>query len=573
MTATLLRGTGEDSPQERSDTVTDGVDVTKAARWPVYVAAAAFVMYVATGVWIAYGKQFAVGDALSRSSAARSITHSRDPHLMAVGLYWPPLRTWLSVPTTAVFSRIGLSLVGMIVASSAACATTMLIIGRFADRLRVPRVAAIVMTLAFAFHPYSLFLAGAGMSEPLATLALAGAITSFVWWHRNRRWRDIGYLAWWLAVLQLTRYETFLVTAIFALAVAICVEATQRVRTVLAVIIPSVSALAIWTVAAIDVVGDPWWGAPGYGPDAGLQIRGELTRGAIAGDHPLSKSLGYCLSVITRMAPMITIALVALAVVLYRDRERDRERGRGFVHRMVPWAVVASVAGLVPAMQVRALMNYNSYGDPRYFYHEMMIAVVCIAIVLGNRRPLGYSPRTPVLRRPITWLSVGLVAGLVASPISAAHMLADPDVSWATGEYRLARQFFSDGPLVGLEPDGSGRLDIWDDFIDAVDRAVARGQVAAIDTSLTPPVFALVQHPTRFATERDTDIEGLLENPAANFDFLIVVVTERDRPVGIINPVLATAVAAPPAGIAWTEVASGPELRVGQAVLYRKTQV
>jgi hypothetical protein len=57
-----------------------------------------FVVYVAFGLWLLYGADYAIGDAIARASAARSIAHSRDQHLMAAGFNWVPWPVYAESP-------------------------------------------------------------------------------------------------------------------------------------------------------------------------------------------------------------------------------------------------------------------------------------------------------------------------------------------------------------------------------------------------------------------------------------------------------------------------------------------
>ena len=70
-------------------------------RWPErpwLMAAFAYVQYALVAVWMMEVRTFALGDALSRTSMAKMVVLSRDPHLAAWGFYWVPLPAISRIP-------------------------------------------------------------------------------------------------------------------------------------------------------------------------------------------------------------------------------------------------------------------------------------------------------------------------------------------------------------------------------------------------------------------------------------------------------------------------------------------
>ena len=59
--------------------------------------------------WMRYELDYAIGDAVSRSSSARAVFFSRAPSMTAIGLVWMPLTTLAELPFTLLLEPFGLA--------------------------------------------------------------------------------------------------------------------------------------------------------------------------------------------------------------------------------------------------------------------------------------------------------------------------------------------------------------------------------------------------------------------------------------------------------------------------------
>ena len=61
----------------------------------------ALAYYLAMAAYIALHLHYQIPDAVARVDIAHVVLYSRDPHLAALGLQWPPLPTFLMIPILA----------------------------------------------------------------------------------------------------------------------------------------------------------------------------------------------------------------------------------------------------------------------------------------------------------------------------------------------------------------------------------------------------------------------------------------------------------------------------------------
>ena len=498
--------------------------------WAWAFAGVAFVGYVIFGLWMLYGADFAIGDALARASSARAIAHSRDQHLMAVGFYWMPLPAFAEVPFMAVFSRLGLPGLGLVMPTAFATSMTIPIVARIGRDLAVPRRGVVPFVVLFAINPYTVFCAGNGMSEAWQVLALAGCFAAYLRWSTHHRVRDLGRLGLWLAVAQMTRYESITLVIVFFALVAWQSRPGRRVATSMTVAAPAVFAVVAWTVTSFVITRHGFWKA--------IQDGSEKTRVAgfwLPDQRTLASVTEYSTKLSLRFAPGIVVAVVLAGFgrelfgqVLTPD---DKPHLRA--------VAIVAVGGLFPAQIAFLLLEWASYGDPRYYMPLILMFTIAALVALSGAGHLA--------GRVLVLAVLGL-AGCVSSFV----VLGDPNISAITGEPAVVKALLGNKVPSGVQASDS-RVDLgdWRAFTAEMDLRVQPGDVVVLDTAVAAAVHLFSSHPQQIATERDKDSERQLQLPDPGYNLAVVLPGN----VGLINPSIQSMIrGTPPKGKRWVKV-------------------
>ncbi len=490
--------------------------------WAWVLGGVAFVAYVVVGMWMLYGADYAIGDALARASSARAIAHSRDQHLMAVGFFWMPLPVFAQVPFMAVLSRLGQPGMGLVMPTAFATASTIPIVARIGRDARVPRRLLIAFTLLFAFNPYTIFFAGSGMSEAWQVLALAGSFAAYLRWTRLGRVRDLGRLGLWLAAAQMTRYESVTVVFVFCALVGWQSERGRRLTTAVTVAAPAIFCVMTWTITSFVITRHGWWKAIQDGAAPGK------TLGPLPDGRTLSSVVGYGAKLSLLFSPGIVVVIILAGL----GRELSSQMSVAGERTKLQATAIVLVGGLFPAQIAFLLLKYATYGDARYFMPLIVLFTIASFVALSGA--------TRVDRRAVT-----LLVGSLASCVSCFIVLGSPEISRVTGEPLVIRA------LEGNKLHVDGNVGEWRQFTAEFDRRLHGSDVAVVDTSLISQVQLFSTHPTQIATERDKDSERQLQLPDPGYTWAVVVPGSR----GIINPAMQSMVqGTPPRGKRWIKV-------------------
>jgi hypothetical protein len=510
---------------ERTDEL-DGTWLDR--RWPVLLAVGMFVVYVIAGLWVLHGAGYAIGDTIARASAARAIAHSRDQHLMAVGFYWMPWTTFAEVPFMAVFSRLGIQEWAIVFPTAIAGASTIPVLACIGRDLDVPRRWTVALVLVFAINPYTIFYAGNGMSEIWTGLFLAGAAGSYLRWLRLHRTRDLATLAAWLGMVQFTRYEALLFVLIFTAAVAWQSPKGRRAASGFAVALPGLFVLVAWTITAIIIVKQPWWGVQGEtATDTAIVV--------LDGAQTFANSFEYSVRMSLRISPLILV--VALLVGLHKDllgqiRRRDRSP---------LWALpIVLVAGFFPAQVTYFLMNYLSFGDARYFTPLIVMTAVLSLVAMRGSTSSAKG-----------WI---LVLAAASSWVGSLATFNDRTVS-PTGEEAVIRRLLGQQPRTTFFVD----VDSWQRYAAAVDAQIGRDDVLVIDSRVAHPYQLFTSKPKQVASDRDKESERLLARARTPYTMALVPTQRQgDKDVPVIGSPQSTAIVElvqrNPTGKRWEQV-------------------
>ena len=525
--ATEDEGRFESAPEQKSARPTERAFSTS---WIWVVATVAFFFYLGVGLWMIYGADFAIGDAIARASSARAIAHSRDQHVMAVGFYWMPLPAFAEVPFMAVFSRLGVPALAMVAPTALATAMTIPILARIGRDLAVRKWIAATFVTLFALNPYTIFCAGNGMSEAWLVLALAGCFAAYLRWTDKRRIRDLGRLGLWLAVGQMTRHEMLTVVVVFCVLVAIESAKGRRVATALTVAAPSIFGLFAWTIVSFVITRHGFWKAI---QDSDVADR--VTGSWLPDERTVATVATYSATLSLRFAPGIVLA------VLFAGFGRELfghildVDGRPHLRAV---AIVA-IGGLFPAQIAFLLLQRASYGDPRYYMPLILLFTIASFIALNGRPRIGGR-------------GAALVVCGLAGCVSSFVVIGDPGISAITGEPAVIRA------LLGTEQSAadsnqarSVNLGDWRAFTADLDRRLRPGDVIVLDTSVAAAVHLFSRHPMQIATELDSDSAQQLQLPDPGYTWAVVVPGNY----GSLNPtVQALLRGTPPRGKRWEKV-------------------
>jgi len=118
---------------------------------------ASFAVFLAAAVFFFFVLDVYNQDALSRTVDAHNVLFSRDPHLGAIGLVWPPIPTVMRIALMPLLSPVGLTEFTGPVTSVIATAGCVVLLNRILHRFRVPvgtRVTWIVLSFG---NPVTLY--------------------------------------------------------------------------------------------------------------------------------------------------------------------------------------------------------------------------------------------------------------------------------------------------------------------------------------------------------------------------------------------------------------------------------
>src|SRR6202034_31059 len=135
------------------------------------------------------------------------VTESRDPHLAAIGFFWPPLPQLLQVPIIPLVEPLGLTLMAGPISTALCCAATIPVMAHIGRFLGLGRLTVLVFCLAFALNPITIYYSANGMSEACFFFTGSLSLYGFLRYIRNREVGDMWLFSFALAGVVLTRLE------------------------------------------------------------------------------------------------------------------------------------------------------------------------------------------------------------------------------------------------------------------------------------------------------------------------------------------------------------------------------
>jgi hypothetical protein len=510
-------------------------------RWPYAVAAVAAITYAGVGLWLVFGIDFAIGDALARSAAARSIVHSRDQHLMGVGIYWMPIPTFAQAPLMAVFSRFGVPLLALPLTTAIPGALTVLPLARAGRCLGLRERHTFLVVALYAFNPYTVFFAANGMSEAWTAFFLACVLHRYLEWTSRKRTRDLGKLGIYLALALLSKYEVLGCIPFIGMAVALQVPKGRRISTGLVVVLPALFSFVVWYLVSVVVTGH----TP-FEVVAGTQTGEVLTNdGWLPEARTPATSAAYTLRMLLLVCPAIFAAIVTSGAA--RDVQRALRalvgRAAAGVEATPPLnALGVALPFLVfPGQVALLLLAGTTFGNPRY-YTPVILAIAFLSLVSVARARTSWRP----------FVLTGLAVVTIIGYGTAFATMSNPSASKIEGEHYVIDR------LLGREPtvDRGSTLRDFASFTAAFDAQLVDGDLVAVDSATAHPVALLTEHPRQVATDRDKDSERLSARNPTLFTWIVYVEgVGYDSP---FNAALGQIIQRPPTGMQWVLAAEGP---------------
>lgn len=457
------------------------------------LALVALVCYAVFGWWLKYTYNFSLGDALARTSDAKSIVWSRDPHFASIGLYWMPLPTLAQVPVMTFLQPLGRPEFAGPLSTAFFGAGTVFALGRIAARLDVGRLFGFLLALAFAVNPMVAYYAANGMGEMcevfFAVLTLGGLL-------RYLKDDSIAALVGTglaLAGLALSKYEA--VPAVAVVAVAVALVRLRRTkhdlyprfrRTALDLVVavgPAVLAVLLWLCYMRTIAGSFMaFREVGSTTQEGIAVAvqpGEI--GAAIGE--LERTVAFVGRYVLSFFPALFV-LPLLAVGSWR--------------RLLGAAAALALGLSLIAGSSYLIYKGGTYGNARYF----MPLVAAGAVVLVG---LAASAPWHTMRRVVlSWVALAF-AVLSCFTVVVGELEAQESVEREKRVFSLLVGRYNDQPR--YEEPNTDFSGLFRETASALDVLIKPGDRVLLDTRFTGQVFLHADNSRQFIINADRDYE------------------------------------------------------------------
>ena len=459
----------------------------------------ALVVYLAASVWLREDLHYAIGDAIARSANAKQMLFSRDPHLAALGLVWPPFPTLVQVPFVLLLEPFGHADLAGPVSTSVVMAATVGLLGRICQAVGLGRALTLALVATFAFNPVVIFNAANGMSEASAFMFLAMTLLGLIRYVTREDPYDLILMGFGLAGVVLVRVEALGVLAVVTAAIVVMelrrgdrskLMSSKAASSVALVSLPAIWAFLLWLLMQWLIKGDPLF----------------FLSAQVEGLAPTHETNSYLPDVDAnplnavyyagRWMLLFSPALFVAAPLLLLGRWR----------RAVGGAALIACSLVIPGATAFLLIRKHSYGDPRYFNTVLVFGTAASAWLIGRmprRRWLDAVPRSAIA-------GVLLVLGVAGAGLGTWG-LSDPETTHVEGEAFVFARLVGEDPVVSARTSGQGEaVGQWRTVARDLERRVGPDEQVLIDANFSFPAPLYSSRPRSYIINSDRDYEAIL---------------------------------------------------------------
>jgi hypothetical protein len=476
---------------------------------------ASLALYLFSAFWTTYGLHFWINDALNRSDDALYVTIGRDPHLGAIGFYWPPLPQLLQLPLMPFLRPFGAEIMAGPISSAVCMALTVPVLAKIGQRLHLSRPLTFVFCLVFALTPDMIYTASNGMSE--ACFLLTGAVTmlGLLSYVESRATPDLIILSLGLSGAVMTRLEGPELTLAIALIAAFSFRHIRSsLWTTILIGLPPLACFLLWMLVQYVLLKNPFFfldqeqGGAGTGPGSRFWLPD------IAAD-PL-KVFPWAFGWVVVLAPVLILLLV---VTVANPRSKKTRGSLGILAAM----------GVFLAIQIFTVAVQDGFGDPRYFVMAVLFGLVAAMWLASTHRN--------ALAR--AW-NVGLVGLLVVAAGTGSYALTSGRITHVEGEcayfqYGVARVL----PFLGRAQTGkyacikpTNGLLAWEQADTWIDGHLTDHDRILADNASNYAAELYTTRPKLFVVRNDRDWAKTVANPV-HITYIITQSTSRNAPPNV----------------------------------------
>ena len=467
------------------------------------LAVVCLVGYLFVAVWMRDDLHYFVNDALSRTSDAVFVTVGRDPHVGAIGFYWPPLPQLIECPLVPFLEPFGRSDLAGPISSAACMALTIPVLGRLCARLHLSRSMRFGICLVFAINPVTVYYAAVGMSEACSILFLSIAMLGFLTFIRSRSTPDLIIMTVGLCGAVLTRLEAPFVTVVIAVVASFEWRQVRRsLWTATLIGLPPAVCFGTWMLVQWVLVGSPLFFHEQPGQPAPTHAAWLPNTGVDAWS-----AVPWALHWAVVLGPLLVLAAFTLVWRPWTTAERGT-------------IGILGAASVFVVIQIDQLISHTTFGDPRYFVTCIMFATIAAAW-LASTKPtaLGHG-----------W-NLSLIALLIVGGVTGPRALSNGLATRVEGECT----FYLNGPgrilpfLTVSHPSTSAQycnppgnlLAPWQNLDKTLDKILKPQDRVLADNDSNFDAVLYTTKPNQFVVRNDRDWQKIVANPVGTVDYIV----------------------------------------------------
>ena len=469
-------------------------------------------LYIAVSVFLVFRMHYMIDDAYARIDNAFDVLFTSDPHLAAIGFFWPPLPSFLELPIIA-FKDLWPPLVtqgfaGCIEASLFGAGTVVLLNSgcRWAGVVRPIRW---LICLAWVANPMTIIYSTQGMSEAPFMFFFFASILVFLRWSESYRMSLLPLLGVLAGLGCLCRNESFFVAALLAIGVVAVAIRRRESRggvenAALLYVLPALFMVMLWLGTAAVIFHDPlyWLHANGISFLSSNSATADVANAAAAGsgvsraeafgvvsEKGFGSAAAFVLGHSLTLYPGVIALLAVVAVPLVT---RGNRVGR---------LMVVLLGAAIPLMDMMIIQSglgpYLRY-QIQVIPFTFLLAVVLLRSVRSKRKVVS------------SLVAIAIVAVLSVSNLQTAQTLSNPSLGLQEAPLLTA---LAQGKSV---PEATGirnKIDIGAEItpqVLALDRD--RGRILC-DSTTCFPIILNAPDPTLFRVTSDRTFEASAAAP------------------------------------------------------------